>query len=80
MAYALVGGSLPFAAEDPGALQHQIKFSKQSYAGKVSGWLGGSIDRSNGAGRAKGAPWMYSIVFMLLGLSPVTGETIDLVS
>lgn len=35
MTYALVGGSLPFDADDPGALQHQIKYAKQSYEGQV---------------------------------------------
>lgn len=37
MTYALVGGSLPFDASDPGALQYQIKFSKQSYTDEVGG-------------------------------------------
>lgn len=41
MTYALVSGSLPFAADDAGALQHQIKFSTQSYTGKVGAWAGG---------------------------------------
>ena len=35
MAYTLVGGRLPFHAEDPGALQHQIKFCEQSYTDEV---------------------------------------------
>ncbi|CAB1116073.1 unnamed protein product [Ectocarpus sp. CCAP 1310/34] len=38
MAYALVGGRLPFNAEDPAALQHQIKYSQQSYADET--WKG----------------------------------------
>ncbi|CAM9624493.1 unnamed protein product [Ectocarpus fasciculatus] len=38
MTYALVGGRLPFNAEDPGALQHQIKYSQQSYTDET--WKG----------------------------------------
>ncbi|CAM9621206.1 unnamed protein product [Ectocarpus sp. 4 AP-2014] len=38
MTYALVGGRLPFNAEDPAALQHQIKYSQQSYADET--WKG----------------------------------------
>ncbi|CAN0024365.1 unnamed protein product, partial [Ectocarpus sp. 8 AP-2014] len=38
MTYALVGGRLPFNAEDPAALQQQIKYSQQSYADET--WKG----------------------------------------
>ncbi len=53
MAYTLLGGRLPFNAEDAGALQHQIKFSKPSYADEVGGELNRLIARCSRASRVK---------------------------